>query len=958
MLLQSVNAAADVIPGVPLSQKFSGYVGNTSLGEYVNQSDISYYSKILKQYEQNGYKDAEKDIEIKLSDIKNDNGKISLTSYQEKDNVFVWDKTMKTISFEVDIPESALYQMEAEYYVTGDSSNPAVRSIYIDGKTPFTEATNTVFQRMFVDEGEPVINTIGDETRPKQKETPAWRVTRFVDSTGMATLPFKFYLEKGKHTIKIEYIDEDMALSYLKLVVPYNPPSYAEVKAEYQSKGYKAVSSEATVDFQAETTAIEKSDPTLRRETDGDPTVQPRSISTRKLNVIGGSRWKTGAQSITWSFSVKETGLYKIAVRNQQNFNDGLPSYRQIAIDGVVPFEELEEYCFPYNRSWRLTELQSEDGEIFEFYLTEGEHTITMTVKYGPMTQVMESINDDTILLSSMIMDINKITGNDPDPNYDYEFFETIPDLKENMEALAASLQAKHDYLMEICSQRPAMASNFNTIISQLESMIKNPYGIAARIEELNTAQTNLGTYYLNLQAQQLTIDYFRVGAVSEVWKNEKASIFASLYTTFMNFLSSFYKDYDNVGGTLSEDVQIKETIEVWVARGTEWAEIIKEMADEDFTPKTGIAIKMNVVPSSQLSAGNVNAIMLSITSGKAPDVAVGVDATSPVDFAIRDAVVDLSKLSEWDEVKGRFIEEILVPYEYEGGVFAIPETMDFNVLFYRKDIMADLNLGVPNTREELYKYVLPVLYQNGYDFWYSKDFTQILYQHGGSFYTEDGYYSGLDTAEAYDAFVEYCELYTSYGCPTQADFYNRMRSGEIPIGIGNFSVYMKLSVAAPELSGKWGIAPLPGVLREDGTIDRSAGGLTGQGDIILSGTDKLESSWEFLKWWSSESVQTDFAREVEALQGAAARWNTANLAAFENLSWKEEDLNVLKEQWSWAKEKPNVLGGYFTDRYITNAWTTTVISGGDARDALEDAVKAINRELKMKQEEYGIFVE
>ncbi len=958
MLLQSVNAAADVIPGVPLSQKFSGYVGNTSLGEYINQSDIAYYSKILKQYEQNSYKDAEQDIEIKLSDIKTDGGKVSLTSYQGKDNVLVWDKTMKTISFEVNIPDSALYQIEAEYYVTGDSSNPAVRSVYIDGKTPFTEATNTVFQRMFVDEGEPVINTIGDETRPKQKETPAWRVTRFVDSTGMATLPFKFYLEKGKHTIKIEYIDEDMALSYLKLVVPYNPPAYAEVKAEYQAKGYKAVSSDATMDFQAETTAIEKSDPTLRRETNGDPTVKPRSISNRKLNVIGGSRWKTGAQSITWSFSVKETGLYKIAVRNQQNFNDGLPSYRQIAIDGVVPFEELEEYCFPYERSWRLTELQSEDGEIFEFYLTEGEHTITMTVKYGPMTEVMESINDDTILLSSMIMDINKITGNDPDPNYDYEFFETIPDLEENMRALAASLQAKHDYLMEICSTRPAMASNFNTIISQLESMIKNPYGIAARVEELNTAQANLGTYYLNLQAQQLTVDYFRVGAVSEVWKNEKASIFANLYTTFMNFLSSFYKDYDNVGGTLSEDVQIKETIEVWVARGTEWAEIIKEMADEDFTPKTGIAIKMNVVPSSQLSAGNVNAIMLSITSGKAPDVAVGVDATSPVDFAIRDAVEDLSKLNGWDEVKGRFIEEILVPYEYEGGVFAIPETMDFNVLFYRKDIMAELNLGVPNTREELYKYVLPVLYQNGYEFWYSKDFTQILYQHGGSFYTEDGYYSGLDTAEAYNAFVEYCELYTSYGCPTQADFYNRMRSGEIPIGIGNFSVYMKLSVAAPELAGKWGIAPLPGVLREDGTIDRSAGGLTGQGDIILSGTDKLESSWEFLKWWSSESVQTDFAREVEALQGAAARWNTANLAAFENLSWKEEDLNVLKEQWAWAKEKPNVLGGYFTDRYITNAWTTTVISGGDARDALEEAVKAINRELKMKQEEYGIFVE
>jgi hypothetical protein len=51
------------------------------------------------------------------------------------------------------------------------------------------------------------------------------------------------------------------------------------------------------------------------------------------------------------------------------------------------------------------------------------------------------------------------------------------------------------------------------------------------------------------------------------------------------------------------------------------------------------------------------------------------------------------------------------------------------------------------------------------------------------------------------------------------------------------------------------------------------------------------------------------------------------------------------------------VLGGYFTNTHLNNAWTTVVISGGEVRGALEQAGRDINRELRMKQEEYGIIV-
>ncbi|NLC68320.1 MAG: extracellular solute-binding protein [Clostridiaceae bacterium] len=514
----------------------------------------------------------------------------------------------------------------------------------------------------------------------------------------------------------------------------------------------------------------------------------------------------------------------------------------------------------------------------------------------------------------------------------------------------------KYELFKNMTDKMPAMGNNFLTIKSQLQDMVKDPFSIARRLNDLENAQSSLGAWYLSLQSQPLFIDYMRAMDPDEDWKNKQANIFQKIYATVVNFIMSFIKDYDNVGSVLSKDVEIKSTIDVWIARGMEWAELIKEMADESFTPKTGIRVDINILPANQLAAGSVNALMLAIVAGRAPDVGLGVGSGDPVEFAIRDAVVDLSQFDDFEEVSKRFLENIFIPYRFRGGVYALPETMDISILFYRKDTISKLGIKIPDTREELYAYVLPALYQNGMQFYYPHDFSHFIFQHGGDYYTPDGRKSALDTPEAYQAFKEYTEIFTSYGIPVTASFYNRFRQGIMPMGIGNFSLYMQLSVAAPELAGRWGIAPLPATRKPDGTIDRSNGALAGQCDIILKQSKKQQEAWEFLKWWTSEPVQTQFARELEAIIGAEARWNTANVESFTRLSWKPEDLSVIQEQWKWAKEIPVVLGGYYTGRYITNAWNSVVISGANVRDALENAVKEINRELRMKQEEYGIF--
>ncbi|NMB96199.1 MAG: hypothetical protein GYA02_06260, partial [Clostridiaceae bacterium] len=73
------------------------------------------------------------------------------------------------------------------------------------------------------------------------------------------------------------------------------------------------------------------------------------------------------------------------------------------------------------------------------------------------------------------------------------------------------------------------------------------------------------------------------------------------------------------------------------------------------------------------------------------------------------------------------------------------------------------------------------------------------------------------------------------------------------------------------------------------------------------------------------------------------------------NLAWDRHDLDVIEYMFGWAQEMPIVLGGYFTSRHISNAWNRIIIEGMNVRESLEMAVEDINKELRMKQEEYAV---
>jgi ABC-type glycerol-3-phosphate transport system substrate-binding protein len=338
--------------------------------------------------------------------------------------------------------------------------------------------------------------------------------------------------------------------------------------------------------------------------------------------------------------------------------------------------------------------------------------------------------------------------------------------------------------------------------------------------------------------------------------------------------------------------------------------------------------------------------------------VACAVNPNLPVEFAIRNALIPVSQFDDYGETENRFRPGALIPYTYQGQVFALPETQNFSIMFYRTDILDSLDLDPPQTWDELYD-MMWILQQNGMDFYYPpgpEGLTPFLFQEGGDYYAEDGYRSALDQPEALTAFREWTDLYTNYRVPMYADFFNRFKTGEMPIGIADYWTYVLLSTAARELMGRWQMAPIPGKTTPDGSINRATGG-SGNAVVIFEQSEHPQEAWEFVKWWTSTDVQLRYGVELEALLGVEARWNTANVQALQSMAWPKQDIEAITEQWRWFQERPVVLGGYYTPRHISNAWNKVVLQGINPREALEEAIRQINRELRKKQEEFGIFV-
>lgn len=813
------------------------------------------------------------------------------------------------------------------------------------------------FARRWVDihtNGRFQLDSNGNEVLPKTQEESVWQqaVYGLSAETGSAAVQ----LEKGEYTLNLKLASEAVEIGDVRLISE-QPQSYESYLASVKNPQSAAEAEPVTLETEL---IAAKSDSSIIATYDrSSPTISPNYPDTIALNIVGGGAYSEQGQWIEWHFSVEKDGFYSISARYQQDGLRELGVGRKIYIDGVIPFAEFENFLFPYCTNYSTLTLADEAGEPYAVYLTAGEHTLRMEVSQTHLEQAIIELKNYISECNSMYRRIISITGADPDIYRDYYLDKELPELMPflndsvtRLNALAASIEA--------CSEdgEGSESATLHDTVRTLERFIKKPYKIPATLSEFKNRIDSMADLIQTLETQSLTLDYITFtpkdipqeeqGFFGKLWSGVSKT-FNYLGFRFKAFLASFSGEDRTTSGTAPR------TIKVWInmgdilvsgsASGRDQMQIIRQLSDDSFTTEHNISVEFSLV-----SAGDT--LSQAILAGKGPDVALFVGEQTVVNLGIRGVLADMTEMPDYDALAAQVYDSALVPFTFGGGVYAMPVTQTFNMMFVRDDIFSELGLAVPNTWDDFYA-VQKKLAEKKLEIGIpeSQDiFEMLLMQHGGSIYNEDCTASALKSQEAVEAFTQWTDLYIKYTLPLSFSFVNRFRTGEMPIGIMSYTMYNQLCVAAPEIKDQWSMYPVPATVRADGTLDRSQASVN-TGCVIMKGSEELDAAYEFMRWWIDSKTQTEFGRQVESVLGKSARYNTANSVTFEQLNWTGRELEVLREARRDVSDTPQTMVTYYVSRCISNAFRRVVYSYEKPRDVIYRYSDDLDLEFDRKKE-------
>ncbi|MCL2627324.1 MAG: extracellular solute-binding protein [Oscillospiraceae bacterium] len=854
------------------------------------------------------------------------------------------------VTYSVDIPKDGRYAILVTYAAAPGSRANIELSLEIDGEIPFREARVFQFARFWeYAEDERSFDNNGNMLRPASVEQYRWSEQYISDKEGYFIEPFAFYLAAGTRKITLRSVREPVLIGEIKLTAPPNLPSYAELSSTYNPAD---ITNAEPLTVLAVDSSLRNSSSLLPIVDLTNPFLEPFSLETISYNVMGGDMWCLPGQMIKWDMDIPADGLYSLSFVYKQDAVVGLPVPRTLAINGEIPFEEAKAVVFPYSSNWERLTLNV-DGEDALVYLTKGTHEISLTVTLGPTADICRRVSEISSELSQIYTRIIMITGPYPDNMRDYRIDERLPDIMPKFEDLARRLDEISDDISAIGGGRND-ALSISIMASQLHDFGKRPDSIPERLPRFKDNIINLAIWILIASEMPLALYSVTAAAPDTKFDPVRPGFWGGLLFSVQRFISSFTSRAENAGNSYDENEE--NLIEVWGRYGKDASELLKRLIDDVFTPQTGIKVNYNIIM-------NDNLMFFNLAAGTGPDVCLNIVKGYPLDFGLRGAAVDLAALPGYAEFEAQFTPTSMLPNTWDGEVYGFPVVQQIPVMFVRHDIFNDLGLSVPQTWDDFYS-VIGTLGVHNLQVSPAGDLLPFfVLQNGGSYFDDELTQVLLDDPIGIAALTEWTNLFTLHGAPVQSDFFNRFRTGEMPIGINDHSLFNMLDFAALEIKGDWAMYPVPGVLKEDGTIDRSiitsAGAWpvveTSSGFISKSRPERTDDAWTFVQWFMSEEIQVLFALELEAMFGASGRYNTANMEAIKSVSWDRHSLDTIMTSLSNVREIPGVPGSYFIGRHMGNAFNEVVLMGETPRTAMRKYVEVINAEILRKRIELGL---
>lgn len=762
-------------------------------------------------------------------------------------------------------------------------------------------------------------------------------------------------LKSGENSLTVVNHAEDLIIKKISIIPFAAPPDYEEY-----SKDFRMSEKTGFIEIQGEYYSV-KSDSFIHGSAVKTLDVHPYNSFYKVINVLDSGSFSKIGQKVLWEFNAESSGWYNLSVRYSLNSDTNKPVFRRLEIDGAVPFSEMQAVLFAETKNGKYTDYTLSDGnEPYFFYLTEGVHTLAIENVMGETEEVYREIISIMEKLSSIGMQLKKLTAGNADKNKTWDMDVYLPDTVPSLKDCANRIDDLYEQLEKIGACEPVYAQNLIYAAESIRKLTDKPRTIPNNIDLISTGDNSASKYLgqiLNMLTEQpVSIDLMTF-YTGEYEKPADASIFKRAYEAFKAFAYTYTPEASKL--SYSTEGADREILQVWVNRPIQYVDILQQLIDSDYSAEIGKPVQLSIMPNEQK-------LILSSAAGSNPDAVLGVNYFTPFEFAIRGAA---KNLLEYDDFLPFYNEqynlEALVPLSFQDGVYGAVETQDFQVLFYRKKILEELNISVPETWDDVYE-MMPTLLRYSANFYLPLSsqtaFKSLhttgpfIYQNGGTLYNSDGLGVAYDSDNTFAGIKAMINLYRIYGTQqTVADFYNSFRYGDTPIGISGFSTYLQMHVAAPELEGEWGITLVPGTLQEDGTILRYQMA-DSTACMIFDNTDKSSEAWEFLKWWLDSETQRDYSFALESTYGVAYRWNTANHIAFAQLPYPSADKEIILNQWEWQKENVRHPANYMVEREISNIWTNVIINGKLLVGEVERAATEANREIVRKLQEFGYY--
>lgn len=886
-----------------------------------------------------------------------------------RDNALIWNSADGSFTYTIQVPETGVYSIEATYCPLVSNTSEISFSLAIDGEIPYDTASRLTLNKVYRNREDMKEDSKGNQVRPTQVQTEMWRTCWIGDSDGLFNEPLLFYLEQGTHEITLSSQKAYFALESLRFAQPEEVPTYAEYVSSTDATVSPEETPETLVRIEGEN-AVYKSDSVLYPTYDNSTSaVSPSDPKHMVYNTIGSGNWKKALQTITWQVdagTLSGDGWYKLGIKARQEEMRGFYSNRRIYIDGQVLCQEMDQVKFYYNTDFQMTNVQDSDGEDVYVYLTAGEdHTITMEAIPGEIGDSMRQLDAIVLDLNTYYRKIVMITGPEPDKYTDYYVHEKIPELVDEFSRMSAELKEIQGHIEELANSKGSEAASLEQMTVILDKCVADPLKIPNYLSQIKDYITSLSSWMRDYRDQPLEIDYLEIASPEKSFPSTKAGFWSSVSYSFQRFTASWDEDYSSLSSTTGDDA-----VEVWVSLGRDQAQVVKDLVESEFQQQYNVPISINLV---------VGGVVEATLADKGPDVALFLGGEFPVNLAARGLLADLSQMDGYDDMTKLYQDTAMVPYQYEGGTYGMPLTRSWAMMFYRKDVLSELGFSsAPKTWEDLID-MLPALQRNYMSAGLvlpavaadanqatisaatesGLTFASLLLQRGQNYYNDAQTETTFDTNAAIDAFEMWTDFYTKYDFDQQYDAFSRFRTGEYPIVVSDYCTFFnQLAVAAPEISGLWDFAPIPGTVQEDGTVSHAVNS-NNTGAVIFNKVSKktngLENAWTFLKWFCSTEVQVEYGTQIEGLMGQMGRYATANQEALTQLAWSTEEADTILGAMEELEEIPIIPASYSVTRNVMNAFREVVNNNENPRDTLMSYNRDTNEEIARKRKNLGL---